>query len=79
MNGDVFTERFNALVNGSGKSVRALSKELGVSDTALRHLQKGRGRVASAFLLCALADRFGVTTDYLLGRTADKQIKVTSR
>ncbi len=65
MANSAFTERFNILAKGL--SSRALGKALGTSDTAIRYLRNGRN-IASADLLCKIADRFGVTVDWLLGR-----------
>ena len=45
-----------------------------ILDVTLRHYQRmEQGKVNLPTLtLCALADRFGVTTDYLLGRSEDR-------
>lgn len=67
MPNETFTMRFNDLAEDSGYSNRALGGELGVTGTAINHLRNGRN-IASADLLCKIADRFGVTVDWLLGR-----------
>lgn len=45
-----------------------------ILDVTLRHYQRmEQGKVNLPTLtLCVLADRFGVTTDYLLGRSEDR-------
>lgn len=62
-----FTEIFNSLLESSGSSIYALSKKLGISDTAVYRWRDG---VASPTLDLAskVADFFGVTLDELAGR-----------
>ncbi len=65
-----------------GERLQQLRKEQGLKqkdmaeilDVTLRHYQRmEQGNVNIPTLtLCALADRFGVTTDYLLGRSEDR-------
>lgn len=65
-----------------GERLHQLRKELDLKqkdmaeilDVTLRHYQRmEQGKVNLPTLtLCALADRFGVTTDYLLGRSEDR-------
>lgn len=65
-----------------GAQIKALRKEKGVAQRemaqllgmTLRNYQRiEHGDInLQALTLCALADYFGVTTDYLLGRSADR-------
>ena len=50
-----------------GISQSELGRRIGVSYTAIQGYEKGT-RKPSNEVLCALADEFGCTTDYLLGR-----------
>lgn len=51
-------------------SQEAIGKILGVSQRAYSHYENG-DRDMSPEVLIALADYYGVTVDYLLGRTDD--------
>ena len=53
-----------------GLTKTQLAKELGVSLNTYAEYVKGASIPSSK--LCALADIFGVSTDYLLGRTDDE-------
>lgn len=57
------------------KERRLYQRELGeLLDVTLGHYQKiERGKInISALTLCTLADYFGVSTDYLLGRSEER-------
>ena len=51
-------------------SQKTLADVLGVSDAAITMMEKGR-RAPSFEVLCALADYFDVSLDYLVGRSDD--------
>lgn len=53
-----------------GISLAALGSILGVTDEAVRLLEKGK-RSPSFEVLCALADYFNVSLDCLVGRSDD--------
>ena len=63
-----FSECLSALRKQNGMSLVALGEALGVSDEAVRLMEKGR-RSPSFEVLCALADYFDVSLDYLVGRS----------
>ena len=63
-----FSECLSALRKQSGMSLVALGEALGVSDEAVRLMEKGR-RSPSFEVLIALADYFDVSLDYLVGRS----------
>lgn len=65
-----FSERLCALRKGKGESMAALGEYLSVTDEAVRLLEKGK-RSPSFEVLCALADYFDVSLDYLVGRSDD--------
>lgn len=65
-----------------GNRLRALRKErrlrqadmgeiLGVTQTHYQRIEKGKINIPT-LALCTLADYFGVTTDYLLGRSDER-------
>ena len=51
----------------------SLGEQLSVTDEAVRLLEKGK-RSPSFEVLCALADYFDVSIDYLVGRSASPVI-----
>lgn len=59
--------RFKEARLQSGKSVAEVAKELQVAETSVRNWDNGYKK-PSIDLLIRLADYYGVTTDYLLGR-----------
>lgn len=63
-----FSERLSALRKAKGISLSSLGEHLSVTDEAVRLLEKGK-RSPSFEVLCALADYFNVSIDYLVGRT----------
>ena len=63
-----FSERLSALRKEKGISLASLGEQLSVTDEAVRLLEKGK-RSPSFELLCALAEYFGVSVDYLVGAT----------
>ncbi len=65
-----FSERFAALRKQRGFSFVSIGAFLGVTDEAVRLLEKGK-RSPSFEVLCALADFFDVSLDYLVGRSDD--------
>ena len=68
-------EVFGARLKELRKERRIYQREMGeLLGVTLRHYQKiEKGEInISALMLCALADHFGVTTDYLLGRCEER-------
>jgi transcriptional regulator with XRE-family HTH domain len=63
-----FSERLRTLRKEKSITQYRLAKETGISAPAIASYECGRND-PGAFILCCLADYFGVTTDYLLGRT----------
>lgn len=63
-----FSERLSLMRKQKGISLAALGEYLGVTDEAVRLLEKGK-RSPSFEVLCALADYFDVSMDYLVGRS----------
>lgn len=67
---NIFSERLLLCRKSHKMSQRALSDILGVSDAAITMMEKGK-RSPSFEVLCALADYFDVSLDYLVGRSDD--------
>ena len=67
---NIFSERLSLLRNSRSISLAALGKILSVTDEAVRLMEKGK-RSPSFEVLCALADYFDVSLDYLCGRSDD--------
>lgn len=67
------SERLFLLRSKKKLSQKALGELLGVSDAAITMMEKGK-RSPSFEILCALADYFEVSIDYLTGRTDKPEI-----
>lgn len=63
----IFAERLLAERRGKGISQAKLAKDLGVSFSVVCYWETDRSE-PTAPNLCKLADYFGVSVDYLLGR-----------
>lgn len=65
-----FAGRLAELRKRENISFLDLGRTLGVTDEAVRLLEKGK-RSPSFEILCAIADYFDVSLDYLVGRSED--------
>ena len=66
----IFAEKISTLRNLKKLSQEALGKELGVTKATISRIES-TNRAVSVDLLCALADYFDVSLDYLVGRSDD--------
>lgn len=64
-----FTERASNLIFNSGKTQAELVEILGLSNGSIANLKNKKGVIPSAETVCALANYFNVSTDWLLGLT----------
>ena len=64
----IFSERLRQLRNERNVSLVALAKEVGVSSRVYQDYEYGK-REAQMTTLIRMADFFGVSLDYLTGRT----------
>ena len=71
-NQSLFSERLLTLRKEKKLSQSQLAEQLSVSFHQVRKMEKGQ-RAASIEVLCALADYFDVSLDYLVGRSDDPQ------
>ena len=65
---EIFSERFSALRKGAKLNQSQMAETLGITQAAISKIEKGE-RAASIEVLCALADYFDVSLDYLVGRS----------
>ena len=65
-----FSRNLAALRRGRGVSQRVAAADLGVSQALLSHYENGLREPGLQFL-CAVADYYDCTLDYLLGRAKD--------
>lgn len=66
-----FEERLDELIVSSGKTAKEISKETGISESAISDYRNGnRNRAPDSKTILALAAYFKVSTDYLFGLTA---------
>lgn len=61
-------ERLRELRKAQGLRQMDMAELLGITDVHYRRVEAGRVNIPT-LTLCALADYFGVSTDYLLGRS----------
>lgn len=66
-----FPERLKQLRTDAHMTQRQLAEKAGVANESVWSWENGRTD-PSGFYLCCLADVFGCTTDYLLGRSEKK-------
>ena len=66
-----YSEKLVELRTEKGISQKVAALELGVSQALLSHYEKGIREFNMDFL-CKVADYYGVTTDYILGRTQSR-------
>ena len=64
-----FSEVLSELRRNSGRSQRTVAAELGISQALLSHYENGAREPGLAFV-CRACDYYGVSADYMLGRTA---------
>jgi len=67
---NIFSARLSTLRRDKKLSLEATGKIVGVSNQAISSLEKGKS-APSFDVLCALADYFDVSLDYLVGRSDD--------
>lgn len=66
----IFGQRLHTLRLSTDTSQLSLAVHLKIGKSAISMIESGQ-RAASIEVLCALADYFDVTTDYLIGRSND--------
>ena len=65
----LFSETLSALRKGRGVSQRQAAADLGISQALLSHYENGAREKGLRFV-CKACDYYGVTADYMLGRSA---------
>lgn len=74
-----FGERLRELREEKRMTQKALAEVLGVSPRMVSFYESGAHFLSDEGQLCALADFFDVTTDYLLGRSSIRAVGQTER
>jgi DNA-binding XRE family transcriptional regulator len=69
-----FQERLRAIRASKKQTQKALAELLDVSERAYQHYEAGT-REPNIANLIALADYFGVSLDYLVGRSDDSEVR----
>ena len=70
---DIFPERLRLLRQEKGLTQRQMGDLLGITERNYQRWEKGEVN-ASGTALIFLGDYFGVSTDYLLGRTENRAV-----
>jgi len=65
---NVFGSRLRKLRNDTKLTAKKLGEKFGLAESTISGYENGN-RTPDVQLICKFADFFGVTTDYLLGRT----------
>ncbi len=65
----IFADRVAQLRKEAGVSQQTMADAIGTTKVTISRIETGQ-RAVSVEMLCALADYFMVSVDYLLGRTA---------
>ena len=69
-----FSERLTEVRKNKNVAAKNVAEALGLSKAAVSQFESGKN-APSVAVLCALADYFGVSIDYLVGRTDNPEIK----
>lgn len=70
---EVFQDRLRGLRTSKSLSQRQAAEKFGITKICYQNYESGRGR-PSVNVLTALADFFGVSIDYLVGRTSNPKV-----
>ena len=65
----MFFSRFSELSAEKGLSTTAAGREIGISKTTISYWRNNENVIPKNDVLQRIADYFGVSTDYLLGKT----------
>lgn len=68
-----FSERLRQLREERGLSQEELAEKLNINRSSITHYESGGKRIPRHERLNAIADFFGVSVDYLLGRSNSKE------
>lgn len=73
-----FQERLRELRKGKGFTMEKMADELGISSGSISNYENGQ-RLPDIEVAAKIADYFGVSIDYLIGRTDTKTVKEDER
>ena len=69
---NIFSERFKTVRSEKRFTQKQVSELLGVEETLIGHWEKKR-RLPSFAVFCQISDLFGVSLDFLAGKTDDRR------
>lgn len=69
----IIVEKIESLVDQAGITVSQMLKECGLNLSLINDMKK-KGSIPSAEKIIIIADYFGISTDFLLGRTLDEEL-----
>ncbi len=69
----IIQSRINLLLQERDETQKWLAKRSGVTEATISRICKGMS-IPGGDVLCQIADAFGVSADYILGRTIDRRV-----
>lgn len=69
-----FSKRFKQLREEKGLSQKAIAEQLKIPRSTITHYENSLNRIPRQKRLNEIADFFGVTVDYLIGRAESKEL-----
>ncbi len=69
----IIQTRINLLLQERDETQKWLAKRSGVTEATISRICKGMS-IPGGDVLCQIADAFGVSADYILGRTIDRRV-----
>lgn len=71
---EIFSRRFDSLIVESGKTAESIARALSITPQSVSELRKGstKPKLITAY---KIADYFGISIDYLVGRTNEADRK----
>lgn len=70
---DILYDKIELLCNKKGINITTMCRDAGISRAPLSDLKAGRSKTLSSTTLSKIASYFGVSVDYLLGNTEQKE------
>ena len=71
---EIFAKRFAQLRKSRGVTLQELGDALGITNQAVSYYETGK-QLPRFEILCGIADYFGVSLDYLVGRSDRDEIE----
>ena len=71
---NIFCERLKILREAKGLTQKQAGEAIGISESQYSDLERSKRPIPKADRLVAIADLFGTSIDYLVGRTDERYI-----